>query len=83
MSEERDVIRGKLKQIVFRNDDNGYTVARFIVDDLQQRHLVNPRRSSELQVIKNHEIHPRIGRAGLNFRLFHCMIKAQKNSQRR
>ena len=22
MSEERDVIRGKLKQIVFRNDDN-------------------------------------------------------------
>lgn len=39
MSEERDVIRGKLKQIVFRNDDNGYTVARFIVDDLQQRQV--------------------------------------------
>ena len=30
MSEERDIIRGKLKQVVFRNDDNGYTVARFI-----------------------------------------------------
>ena len=28
MSEERDVIRGKLKQVVFRNDDNGYTVYR-------------------------------------------------------
>lgn len=37
--EEKDKIRGKLKQVIFRNEDNGYTVARFHVDDLQQRTL--------------------------------------------
>lgn len=39
MSEALDTIRGKMKQVIFHNDENSYTVGKFLVDDLQQRQV--------------------------------------------